>query len=114
MKNRSGKRAKACDIPQRVKDQVWERDSGRCVVCGCRVNVMPNAHVVSRADGGLGIDENIVTLCTDFTVNQCHRKYDSGSAAERAEIGKRIESYLKRKYPGWSREKVIYKKENQV
>lgn len=52
------KRSKATDIPQKVKQAVWERDGGRCVVCGCCRNVMPNAHFISRSKGGLGIEEN--------------------------------------------------------
>ena len=111
MKNISGSRAKACDISKKVKDAVWERDKGRCVVCGNSVNVMPNAHVISRAHGGLGVEENIVTLCTSLTINRCHDRYDNGTAAERKEIGDKIERYLKRKYLGWSREKLMYRKE---
>lgn len=32
---------------------------------------MPNVHVISRANGGLGIEQNIVTGCLE-----CHRKMD--------------------------------------
>ena len=32
---------------------------------------MPNAHVISRANGGLGIEQNIVTACLD-----CHNRMD--------------------------------------
>ena len=104
------KRSKACDIPQKVKDVVWERDNGRCVVCGNRYNVMPNAHFISRANGGLGIEQNIVTLCTNLTENKCNYKFDNGSAAEKEKIGNQIENYLKSKYPDWSKENLIYKK----
>ncbi len=104
------KRSKACDIPQKVKDIVWERDNGRCVVCGNRYNVMPNAHFISRANGGLGIEQNIVTLCTNLTENKCHYKFDNGSATEKEKIGNQIENYLKSKYPDWSKENLIYKK----
>ena len=104
------RRSKACDIPQKVKDIVWERDNGRCVVCGNRYNVMPNAHFISRANGGLGLEQNIVTLCTNLTENKCHYKFDNGSAAEKEKIGNQIENYLKSKYPDWSKENLIYKK----
>lgn len=100
-------RAKACDIPAAVKRAVWERDHGRCVVCGNTYNVMPNAHFIARSHGGLGIEKNIVTLCTNLTVNQCHYKFDNGSAVERAEIGDIIRRYLKSKYPDWD-EKDLY------
>lgn len=104
------KRSKACDIPPRVKQIVWERDHGACVVCGNRKNVMPNAHYISRADGGLGIEENIVTLCTGMTENRCHFRYDSGSAAERQELKEMIRRYLQTQYPGWDETKLVYRK----
>ncbi len=54
------KRAKATDIPMSVKKKVFERDHGGCcVVCGNNYNVMPNAHILSRAKGGLGIETNV-------------------------------------------------------
>ena len=103
-------RTRACDIPKRVKDRVWERDGGRCVVCGSSYNVMPNAHYIPRSQGGLGIEENIVTLCTNLTENQCHYRFDYGSRAEREAIGKKISSYLRKTYPGWDEDKLIYHK----
>ena len=83
MQNRKSKQAKACDIPARVKREVWERDQGRCVLCGASVNTAPNAHYISRAHGGLGIPENIVTLCTGFGPGSCHDRYDNGTKEER-------------------------------
>ena len=70
------KRAKATDIPQKVKKVVWERDGGCCVICGNNYNVMPNAHFISRSKGGLGIEENVFTACTRLTENDCHYKFD--------------------------------------
>lgn len=104
------KRSKATDISPKVKQAVWERDGGRCVICGNTHNVMPNAHFIPRSQGGLGIEENIVTLCTNLTDNQCHYKYDFGSKDEREAIGGRIEDYLKSKYPNWDKEKLIYRR----
>ncbi len=63
-------RSKACDIPQRVKSEVWERDKHRCIVCGSPY-AMPNAHFRSRANSGMGVAKNIVTLCF-----KCHYNYD--------------------------------------
>lgn len=104
------KRSKACDIPSRVKKAVWERDGGMCVVCGNTYNVMPNAHYVPRAKGGLGILENIVTLCTDLTKNKCHYKFDKGTAQEREEMDLKIVAYLKSKHPNWKKENLIYRR----
>ena len=104
------KRSKATDIPMSVKKKVWERDRGMCVVCGNHCNVMPNAHYISRSKGGLGIEQNIVTLCTELTPNQCHRKYDFGTKEERNEIKEKIRRYLKSKYDNWNEEDLIYRK----
>lgn len=60
LKNTSTKksvRSKSTDISYSVKQKVFERDHGCCVVCGNRLNVMPNAHYISRAQGGLGIEK---------------------------------------------------------
>ena len=104
------KRSKATDIPMSVKKKVWERDRGRCVVCGNHCNVMPNAHYIPRSKGGLGIEQNIVTLCTELTQNKCHRKYDFGTKEERKMIREKIERYLQSKYENWNEEDLIYKK----
>lgn len=104
------KRSKATDIPMSVKKKVWERDNHCCVVCGNSYNVMPNAHFLSRSKGGLGIEENIVTLCTLLTENKCHHKYDNGTKEERAEIKEIIRNYLMSKYPNWNEDDLVYKK----
>lgn len=95
------RRTKATDISQEVKQRVFDRDGGLCIVC--HVPGMPNAHYIRRASGGLGIEQNIVTLCS-----RCHDSYDNGF--HREEIGKVIREYLKAKYPNWREEDLIYNK----
>ena len=92
-------RSKACDIPPKVKLAVYERDKGLCVVCGRQG--IPNAHYIPRSLGGLGIEENIVTMCLE-----CHREYDQGH--KRREIGEIVMAYLDKHYPGFPDEKRIY------
>ena len=104
------KRAKATDISMSVKKIVFARDKGKCVVCGNSYNVMPNAHYIPRSKGGLGIEQNIVTLCTEMTLNKCHRRFDFGTKEERKEIGEKIENYLKSKYDNWNKEDLYYKR----
>lgn len=96
------KRTKACDIPQNVKQIVWERDREQCIICGSN-KAMPNAHYIARSHGGLGIPENIVTLCMN-----CHYQYDHTS--NRKEYRALIKNYLKSKYSEWDENKLIYKK----
>ena len=96
------KRSKACNISQKVKEAVWERDGHRCIYCGTSKS-MPNAHFISRAKGGLGIEQNIVTLCQN-----CHYNYDMTDL--RSHYKEYIKNYLMSKYPDWKEEDLIYRK----
>lgn len=105
------KRSKATDISMAVKKRVFERDGGRCVICNNSINVMPNAHILSRAKGGLGIETNIVTLCTNLTPNKCHYKFDNGNKSEHDLIYNKIVKYMKKKYGNdWNIDDQRYKK----
>lgn len=99
------KRSKACDITQTVKEIVWNRDGQKCIYCERWVpKSCANAHFIKRSQGGLGIKENIVTLCP-----KCHYQEDFGQDTKLYEDY--IESYLKSIYgTNWSKEKLIYKK----
>jgi hypothetical protein len=96
------KRSKACNIPQSVKERVFERDNGRCIICG--KPGIPNAHYIRRSQGGLGIEQNVVTLCL-----ACHNAYDNGFCRE--SFGTKIHDYLEYKYyPNWKEEDLVYNK----
>lgn len=67
---------------------------------------MPSCHYIPRSKGGLGIEENIVTLCM-----RCHHNYDNGLHKEEKEaIRRKIEAHLSRLYPNWSIDMLKYKK----
>ena len=100
MKRISSKRAKACDITKKVKDAVWERDEHCCIICGTN-QAMPNSHYIPRSLGGLGIEENVVTMCI-----QHHEEYERN----RKKMKPRVASYLRACYPDWDEESLIYKK----
>lgn len=104
-------------IPARVKAAVALRDcaDGRCccVVCGSPY-AAPNAHIVRRSQGGMGVEQNIVALCAP-----CHRAFDEGEWLDRLhplgfysrqDIEDHIIAYIKGYYPGWTREEVTYSK----
>lgn len=92
---------KATQIPPQVKEAVWKRDGGVCIVCG-NPHAAPNSHVVKRSHGGMGIETNIVTMCTT-----CHEAFDGMG---RSYLLPRVERYLKSKYKNWKREDQIYHK----
>lgn len=98
-------------IPVNVKEIVFARDNCRCVLCASNRGV-PNAHVVRRSRGGVGVEQNIVTLCPE-----CHRAFDQGENLNRLGRGTTQESlydyivaYLRQFYPGWAEDQVTYHK----
>ena len=99
------KRSNACNISQKTKEIVWNRDKHKCISCGIWVpKTFANAHYIKRSQGGLGIPENVVTLCS-----KCHYEEDFGKDSKVYEYS--IENYLRSYYgESWSKEKLIYKK----
>lgn len=63
----------------------------------------PVAHYIARSHGGLGLEENILTLCSE-----CHRAYDQST--KRKEMREFFRNYLKSRYPEWDEEKLIYRR----
>ena len=55
-------------IPQRVKNEVWRRDGGRCVECGSRFKLEYD-HIIPFSKGGSNTARNIELLC-----ERCNRK----------------------------------------
>lgn len=103
---------KATAIPDSVKERVRERDRGRCIICGAEG--FPCCHIVRRSQMGMGVEENIVTLCSP-----CHYAFDEGLGIKRLkllgmnsqkDIMDYIVEYIKGFYPDWSEEKVTYRK----
>ena len=110
------RQTKQTAIPASVKAAVALRDSANgpatCIICGAPGG--PHCHIVRRSQGGMGIEENIVTLCP-----QCHYSLDEGLYLKRlAPLGIKtqqqvqniVEDYMREKYPGWNRENVKYRK----
>lgn len=99
------KRSKACEISQATKKKVWKRDNEHCIICGKWVPVScANAHYIKRSQGGLGIEQNIVTMCPE-----CHYEEDFGQDTKLYEDY--IENYLKSIYgANWNKENLIYNK----
>lgn len=91
----------ALGITPKVKRTVYERDCGKCVLCG-RVG-LPEAHYIPRSKGGLGIEQNIVTLC-----RPCHNKLDN--TTERNALLARVKQHLNIWYPDFPDEQRFYKK----
>ena len=103
-------RTKALAIPKAVKQAVSARDSFDgwpcCILCGKPAPneiAWSNAHYIARSQGGLGIEENIVTLCPG-----CHRDYDQSDRRE--EIRVHIKACLQSRYTDWNENNLTYEK----
>ena len=95
------KRSKACEINQRVRAEVYMRDKC-CIICGS-IHNLTIAHFISRAQSGLGIKENLATLCI-----LCHHEMDKGKNS--LEIKSRVKKYLNDLYPDFTDEMRTYDK----
>lgn len=99
------KRSRKCDINKETKNKVWERDGHRCIICHSPF-AMPSCHFIPRSKGGLGIEQNIVTLCA-----RCHMMTDQSE--HRKFMLNKIENYLMHQYKNWNKEDLIYDKYRQ-
>lgn len=106
------KDTKARDFDSKAKTAIADRDSFNewpcCINCGRpapqgRPTAFSNAHYISRAQGGLGIPENGLTLCPE-----CHMRYDQST--QRQEMRAFFREYLESKYPDWNEDELIYRK----
>lgn len=95
------KRTKASQINKAVKQAVYKRDEEHCIVCGSWVpEECACCHYIGRGRLGLGIEENIITLCY-----KCHTRLDNGNVGR-----EQIKRYLQSKYPGWDEKNLTYSK----
>ena len=110
------KDTKARDFDSDAKRAIATRDSFEdwpcCISCGRpapqeKPTAFSNAHFISRAQGGLGIPENGLTLCPE-----CHRKYDQTTA--RKEMREYFMEYLKSKYQDWDESKLYYRRNERA
>ena len=94
-------RTRACAIPTKTKKIVEERDGHACIFCGKRGR--GEAHVIARSQGGLGVEQNLVTVC-----RKCHYLMDD--TVSRDFFIEMAKQHLRRIYPDWNEEDLIYKK----
>ena len=95
-------RARHTGIDGKSRAEVRSRDGQRCVWCGRTDKPVEMAHFISRAQSGLGIPQNLISLCAE-----CHREYDG---VGRRSMQIQLEGYLRAKYRGWDRKKLVYRR----
>jgi hypothetical protein len=104
------KDTKAQDFDRKAKIAISQRDSidgwPCCVYCGAAAPselAYSNAHFIARSQGGLGIEENGLTLCTI-----CHKRYDQ--TTDRIKMREFFREYLKARYPEWDESKLYFRR----
>lgn len=96
------KSTKATGITPKIRKKVWERDNHKCVICDCYVvEKFANSHFIKRSQLGLGIEENILTMC-----ERCHTLFD----LEDKEVKRKAKLYIQQLYPNFSDEDRRYSK----
>ena len=98
-------RKEATSISPLVRETVLNRDNKRCVICGSNFNLQLHHCFVNRSHGGLGVKENLVTLCC-----QCHFYADNGLPKQKIAVDNVIEGYMRSKYPNLDKSILRYRK----
>ena len=107
---------KLLQFDKETKKRIYIRDGG-CIFCQMGYNMHPQfpntmdciildpAHYIPKSSLGLGIEENGVCACRYH-----HHLLDNGNKGLRPEMLEIMESHLKRYYPNWNKQKLVYKK----
>ncbi len=97
------KQTRYASITPTVRKRVYERDEGRCVLCGAG-GVLQCAHFIPRSQGGMGREKNLIMLCPD-----CHQQYDQ--SPDRKHLRQELRGYLSSKYTDWDESELRYWKD---
>lgn len=99
----------------RTKKKIYERECGECIFCnmnyhmenasGMLVEIKDVMHYIPKSQMGLGIEQNGALGCRYH-----HNLLDNGNKGLRQEMLDRFEAYLKRIYPDWNKEELVYRK----
>lgn len=112
---RMHKRTKALQFSKKARQRLIDRDGG-CIFCklGYEMtassvydySVLEAMHIVGKAQGGLGIEQNGVIGC-----HHHHHMHDNGNKGLRKEMEQIIDHYMISRYPDWNRNKLVYVKD---
>lgn len=114
-KKKPHKYTKKLQFDQKTKERIYIRDNSSCIFCEMGygtekatwldLEVKDVMHFIPKSSLGLGVEENGAIGCRYH-----HMILDNGSRGMRAEMLNRFEEYLKRQYPAWDRDKLVYRK----
>lgn len=108
------KQAKAREFPAKAREEIKKRDGG-CIFCKQNyhmekitpfaANISSIMHYIPRSKNGLGIPQNGALGCIYH-----HGMLDNGNSGRRKEMLEIFAAYLKKCYPDWNEDDLIYRK----
>lgn len=112
---KKSKQAKAREFTAKERKKIKARDHENCIFCEIEYH-MENAtpyglmmksimHYIPRSANGLGIEQNGAVGCEYH-----HHMFDNGSEGRRQEMKDRFKGYLKKFYPDWDEQNLVYDK----
>lgn len=114
------KYTKLLQFDKDTREKVFERDNYSCLFCtmayqvkgqnraNLEFNIFDVMHFIPKSQMGLGVAENGVTGCRWH-----HHLLDNGNRGLRQEMLSIMEEHLKRHYPDWDKDKLVYRKWNK-
>ncbi|MCM1233485.1 MAG: hypothetical protein NC489_25500 [Ruminococcus flavefaciens] len=97
-----------------ARKRIRERDHGKCIFCAMGYHMeyisgrFPGTdimHFIPRSQMGLGMEQNGALGCREH-----HELLDNGNKGLRQEMLGHFEAYLRACYPGWDRDRLVYRK----
>lgn len=109
------KLARKTEFTAKARKAIHKRDNETCVFCAdgyeppedmayCQT-ALQIMHIVPRSQLGMGVEQNGALGCVWH-----HQMLDNGNRENRKEMLAMLEDRMRRIYPGWTREQVIYQK----
>ena len=113
------KQARAKEFSSAERKKIMARDRNQCIFCVIGYRMEPATwldkeiksimHYIPRSQGGLGVERNGAIGCQHH-----HNMLDNGNQGCREEMLLMFKNYLKRHYPDWNEEDLVYTKWKDV
>lgn len=112
---KKSKQARAHEFSTKARKEIYYRDGASCIFCRMGYHtegttwlakeIKSVMHYIPRSQGGLGLPQNGAVGCQYH-----HEMMDNGSHGRREEMRSIFKDYLKRNYPEWNEDVLIYRK----
>lgn len=113
------KMTRRMEFTAKARKAIHNRDRETCVFCTAGYGMpmdltycqtgLQIMHIVPRSQLGMGVEENGALGCIWH-----HNMLDNGNLGRRKEMLGLLEQKMRSEYPGWSRERVTYRKGREL